>query len=118
MIYRFIVSTCVGLGLVFGLNLQGITAAFILGAMVLLVDYACLRMRLRLLQKTGTSLKLAAVISGFFFRIINLAVFLAIGFWWLSPAPLVIFQGIIITVPIWNLLAAATYRIKHNNNSE
>ncbi len=112
MNYWFTALAGVNLALVFGFSLKGVTGALILGLTVLITDYTGLGLRFGALRKTGTSLKLAAVIAGFFFRIINLVVFLRAGSWWLIPAAQPLFHGLIITIPVWTLLAAATYRPK------
>lgn len=114
MNYWFSALVCIGWGLVFTLNLKGMSGAGILGLTVIIVDCAGLRLRFRSIGKTGTSLKLAAVIGGLFFRIFNLAVFLGVGSWWLVSAAQPLFHGIIMTIPIWNLLAAATGWLKGN----
>lgn len=108
MKYWFTIVACFNLSLIFGLALKGITGALLLGLTVLIVDYAVLRLRFRSLRKTGTSLNLAAVIGGFFFRIVNLVLFLGVGAYWLVPAVQPLFQGIVLTIPIWSLVAAAT----------
>ncbi|MGE5607340.1 MAG: hypothetical protein ACM3YE_16820 [Bacteroidota bacterium] len=108
MKYWFIALACLNLGLIFGFALKGITGALLLGLTVLIVDYAGLRLRFGSLRKTGTSLKSYAVIGGFFFRIANLVLFLGVGSQWLIPAAQPFFQGMILTIPVWNLLAAAT----------
>jgi hypothetical protein len=104
----------IGWGLVFTLNLTGTTGAWILGLTVIIVDCAALRLRFSSIRKTGTSLKPAAVIGGLLFRILNLTVFLGLGSWWLVSAAQPLFHVIILTIPIWNLLAAATGWLKGN----
>ncbi len=98
--------SAVNLGLVYVFNLRGLAGAFLLGISVILVDYNCLWIRLRLLQKTRTSIKMAIVTSGFFYRILNIIIFLLIGAWWLGSTAQHLFHWIIITIPFWNLLGS------------
>lgn len=105
------------LGLVFWLNLRGLTGAFILGTTALIADYGCLWLRICLLRSRGTSLKMVAITGGFLARFLNITVFMSIGAWWLVPAAARLFYLILITTPLWNLLGAIqladrTYKLK------
>lgn len=106
MKYLGFASMIIILGLVFGLNLRGLAGALALGITVLTIDYGCLRLRIRLLRKNGTSLKLFTIVGVFLFRLLNIVVFLMVGSWWLVPATHQLFYWILITIPIWNLLGA------------
>lgn len=94
------------LAVLFGFNLRGLSGAFILGVTVLIIDYGCLRLRINLLRRNGTSFKLAAIVGGFLSRFLNIVILMSLGVWWLVPAAHYLFYWILITIPIWNLLDA------------
>lgn len=106
MIFWVFAIAAVITALVFGFNLRGLTGAIMLGITVLIIDHTCLWLRIRLLRRTGTSINLVAIMAGFIFRIINIAVFLLIGAWWLVPAAHPVLHWILIIMPFWNLLGA------------
>lgn len=95
------------LGLVFGLGLQESIGAILLGITGLIVDNFLLWLRVEFLRRVGTSIRPVLVIGGFYLRVINVAIFLLVGAWWLVSGVQPLFHWIIITIPLWNLLSAA-----------
>lgn len=94
------------LGIVFGFGLQKSTGAVLLGITVLIADNFFLWLRVRFFRSIGTRLSSVLVIGGFYFRIINVLIFLSVGAWWLASGVQPLFHWIILTIPLWNLLSA------------
>lgn len=105
---RYLVLTLfiIVLSLVFSLKEQGFLGALILGLSVITVDFCCLWIRIRLLQKSRTSLKMFAIIGVLTLRLLNVLIFVVVGTWWLNPVAQQLFYWFVITIPIWNLLGA------------
>jgi hypothetical protein len=108
MMFWVLIISAVLTALTFGLNLQGLTGAIMLGLTVLIIDHYCSWLRI-LIFGNKLNIKVTTIIGGFFFRIINVALFILIGTQWLIPNSRRVFYWIVITIPVWNLLSA--YRL-------
>lgn len=105
MMFWVLIISAVLTALTFVFNLRGLTGAIMLGLTVLLIDHYCSWLRI-LMFGNGISIKATAIIGGFLFRIINVALFILVGTQWLTPNSQHVFYWILITIPVWNLLSA------------
>lgn len=108
MMFWVLIISAMLTALTFGLNLRGLTGAIMLGLTVLIIDHYCSWLRI-LIFGNRLNIKVTTIIGGFFFRIINVALFILIGTQWLIPNSRRVFYWIVITIPVWNLLSA--YRL-------
>jgi hypothetical protein len=93
-------------------NIHSILGAVILGLDTAGTDYFLLWLRFKFTRPNKPKYLALTILGGLVARVIFLFVFLKIGSWWfgINGTEFYIFIACVLTIPVWNLIAAYQYR--------
>lgn len=104
----------ISIAFVFIANIHNIFGATILGLSVAGIDYFLQWLRFKFTNPNKIKYLAVTIIGGLLVRMISLFIFLKIGAWWfgINKTEFYVFIACILTIPIWNFVAAYQFKTK------